>query len=380
MARGWRPCQDRFRAWSNTLGMPPISSKPSAETSRGCGPRSRRPRTAPLAWRPRTLETEIALTALLTRLPNLRLAIAEVDLTEPFPTLPRTAADRLGRLACDYERFVRRADREAWLRSPADHEHATAESGNAHAMAWRRQVRERHPAALVDAVFEHLRDRPTRLLAADGDDHTREGGCPRASPRIRHRGEPAPSSIPGPVALEVEEIRVQAGRPSADCVDGARERCDSEVLARRRSRDDRPTLRSQVSERVSGSRRPAPPPRRQSDGTTPAPAAARGNGIRGSDRRAPLEDGRGTKRSAVSRVAADDIEPPGVTHCGGVMDANRKIGKPPPRVSCRRVGIDTSRRAAVEREPTENHDLAPHGRSRDLRTRNGHRRAGFPLG
>ena len=189
------------------------------------------------------------------------------------------------------------------LRPASDDEDATRRGRHPDAVAWRGEVVEANPAPVGDAVGEDLGDGARRLLAARRHDVPEKSGCAGAAPRIGHRREPRPALRARSVRLEVQEVRVEArpfGRRSR--TPSLRARSTPRCSRARRSDHDRPALRAKI-ERERISRQPAggsvtPPATTIFPPATPAPAAARGNGMRGSARQRPLR-GRTRVRSGI---------------------------------------------------------------------------------
>ena len=75
--------------------------------------------------------------------------------------------------------------------------------------------------------------------------------------------------------------------------------------------------------------------------------------------RAALEHERGSERRARGGVPAEDVQLSVRADRSRVVDADREIGKPSPRVTRRRVRVDPSRSSAVVRQPAQDDDLAP---------------------
>ena len=250
-------------------------------------------------------------------------------------------------------------------------------------MARSREVGEALPALRPQHVGVDRPDRALRALAADREDLPVREGRSGAAARLRDRSQPRPPPRPRVVDLEAVRVRVDPGAAAADRVHPRAGRGRREVLARRRAGQARPAARLQV-EREGDPGEPAPAVDAAEDVELAAGDRGCCCGTRvGQLRQAPpglvlAEHEHGLEGVAIAAVAADDVDVAVRARGRGMVDRERQVREPSPRVPGDRVGVGAGRVATVRGEAADDDDLAAGDTCGDLRPRLRQRRVRLP--
>ncbi len=177
-------------------------------------------------------------------------------------------------------------------------------------------------------------------------------------------------------------VRVVAGRAAADGVHDPCQRGRREMLARCRPGGAPPAQRAQVEDQHSPGQALRVAPADHVQQPDPRDRSRRCGPCLGRRREPvpalPVEHEGRPQRPAVEGVAPDHVDPSPPGGGCGVVDGQRQVGKPPPRVPPRVVGVDSAAVAAVGEEPADDDDLVPERGRCDLGARLGERRPGHP--